>query len=62
MREIVFLNQGAVTVESHNQLRNYLSNRESKKAIRNHPSIHTIIIIRAMHLMIGNQIRASDVY
>ena len=55
------LNQGAVTVELHNQLKNYLSNRDSIRAIINNPSIHTTLRISVLNVMVGNQIRASDV-
>ena len=61
MREKHFLDQGAVTVEIHTQLINYLSNIESKRAIINHPSIHESLIISVMNVMVGNQIHASDV-
>ena len=40
---------------------NSLRNRESKKAIRNHPLIHETLIISVMNVMVGNQIHASDV-
>ena len=60
MRENCFLNQRAVTVEVHTQLRNDLNNREMKKAIRNQPLIHGTLIISAMDVMIGNQICDSD--
>ena len=49
-------------MEVHNQLRNDLSNRERKMAIRNHASIHATIIISVMNITVGNQINASDVY
>ena len=55
------LNKIAVIVEVHTQLKNSLSKRESKRAIRNDPSIHATIIIIVMNVMVGNQIRASDV-
>ena len=61
IREQIFINQGAVTVEVCNQPRKYLSNREIKRAIRNFSSIHTTIIISLMNVTIENQIRASDV-
>ena len=61
MRDQIFLNQGAVTVEVHTQLRNALINIKRKKAIINHYSIHTTLIISAMNITAGNQIRASDV-
>ena len=61
MKKQIFLNQVAFTVEVHDQLRNVLSNTERKKAIRNHPLIHAIIIIYAMNLTVRNQINASDV-
>ena len=38
-----------------------LINALINKAIRNHPLIHTTIIIIIMNITIGNQIRASDV-
>ena len=40
-----FLNQGAVTVEVHTHLKNTLRNSKRGKAIRNHLSIHTTLII-----------------
>ena len=60
MREI-FLNKCAVTVDVQNQWKNYLSNREMKRDIKNHPSIHATLIISVLNVMAGNQIRASDV-
>ena len=48
-------------MEVHIKFINALSNRESKKAIRNHPSIHTTLIISGMNATARNQIRASDV-
>ena len=57
----LFLNQGAVPVEDQTQLKNSLSNREKIRAIINHPSIHATQIIRVLNIMVGNQIRASDV-
>ena len=62
MREQTFLNQGAVTVEVHTQLRNALNKSEIKKAIRNHPLIHGTLIISVMNIRVGNQICDSDVY
>ena len=61
MREKVFLDQGAVTVEVHTQLINYLRKSEGGKSIRNHPSIHATPIISIMKVTVGNQERASDV-
>ena len=57
----VLINQGAVTVEVHTQLRNYLSNRKNKNAIRNHPSIHATLIIKIMNVKVANKISALDV-
>ena len=62
MRDNFFINQGVVTVEVHTQLKNASSNIEMVRVIINHPSIHVTIIIRVMNIMVGNQIRASDVY
>ena len=56
-----FLNQGAVTVEVHSEMKNYSSNREIIRSIRNHPSINATLIISVLNVMVGNQIRASDV-
>ena len=56
-----FLNKGEVTVEVHTQMIKYLSNRESKRAIRNHPSVHATLIISVINTTVGNQIHASDV-
>ena len=56
-----FLNQGAVTVEIYNQLRNTLRNSESKKSIRNQPLIHATKIISTINIRVRNQIHASDV-
>ena len=56
-----FLNQYAVTLEVHNQLRNYSRKSERENSIRNHPSIHGNIIISAMNVTDRNHIRASDV-
>ena len=61
MRENFFLNQGAVNVEFRTQNRDYLGNIESIRAIRNHPSIHTTLIISIINVMVRNQICASDV-
>ena len=55
----IFLNKGAVAVKVQTQLRNGLSNSERKKATRNHPLIHAILIIGVMNIMVRNQIRAS---
>ena len=55
------LNPGAVTVEDHNQLRNALSNRDTKRAKRNHLSSHATLIIIILNTMVGNKIRALDV-
>ena len=60
MRGETLLNQGAVTVEVHTQLINDSKTRERKKAIINHPLIHATLIISAMNITVGNQIRASD--
>ena len=49
-------------MEIHTQLRNELSNRESKKAIRNQPSIRATLIISVMNVMGRKQIHASNVY
>ena len=62
MREKKFLNQGAVTVEVHTQLINYLINSKMKNAIKNYPLIHKTLIIRVMNITVGNLICASDVY
>ena len=56
------LNQGALTVKVHTQLRSDLRNRESKRATRKHPSIHATLIIRVMDVTAENQIRDSYVY
>ena len=61
MREKNSLNKGAVTDDIHNQLRNDLRNMESKRAIRNRPSIHATLIINIMNVTVRNQIRSSDV-
>ena len=61
MREQIFLNQGAVTVEVHTQMKSYSSNRESIRAIINHPSIHTTLIISVLNVMFGNKICTLDV-
>ena len=57
----MFLNEGAVTVDGHKQLKNDLTTRERIRAIRNHPSINATLIISVLNVMVGNQIRASDV-
>ena len=49
-------------MEVHTQLKNDLNNRKSKKAIRNHLLIDGAIIISVMNIIVGNQIRASNVY
>ena len=54
------LNQGAVTVEFHNQLKNAFNNREKERSIRNHPSIHATLIISVLNVTVGNQICVSD--
>ena len=56
-----FLNYGAVTDEDHTQLRSDLINRERKRDIRNHLSIHETLIISLMNATVRNQIRPSDV-
>ena len=56
-----FLNQGAVTVEVHTQLRDALNNTERRKATRKHLSIHATLIISVLNVMVGNPILASDV-
>ena len=61
MRDQIFLNKGAFTVEVHTQLGNALINRKSKKDIRNHPLIHVTRIIIVMNITVRNQIRASNV-
>ena len=61
MKKQLFLNQGAVNAEVHTYLSNYLSNRESKKAIRNHHLIHATLIISIRNITAGNQICASAV-
>ena len=61
MREQLFLNQGAVTVEVHTQLRNALNNGKSKNAIINHYLIYTTLIISVMNVTVGDQIHDSDV-
>ena len=38
-----------------------LNNSERKKTIRNHPFIHTTIIISITNIMVGKKICASDV-
>ena len=55
-----FLNYGAVTDEDHTQLRSDLINRERKRDIRNHLSIHKTLIISVMNVMVGNQICFLD--
>ena len=60
--DIFFLNQGAVTVEAHTQLKNTLSNRERIKEKINHHSICATLTISVNNVMVRNQIRASDVY
>ena len=52
MRDNYFCNQGAVTVEVHTQLINYLSNIESKTDIKKYPSIHTTLIISVMNVTV----------
>ena len=54
MRDQNFLNNGAVTVEFHTQLRNALNNSERKQDIINHPLIHRTLIIIAINVMVGN--------
>ena len=56
------INQGAVTVEYHNQLKNVLRNRERIRAIRKHPLIHATLIISVLNVMVGDQIRVLDEY
>ena len=56
-----FFNPYAFTVEFNTQLKNDLNNRKSKKAIRNHLLIHSALVIGVMNLIVGNQIRASNV-
>ena len=41
--------------------KNYLNNIKGKKYIRNHPLIHSALIIIVMNVTSGNQICASDV-
>ena len=48
-------------MEVHTQLKNYLRNSESEKAIINDPSIYTNLIIILMNIKIGKQLRAPDV-
>ena len=57
----IFLNQGAVPVEYHTQLKHYLGSRESERAILNHPSKQTILIIIVLNVTVENQMHASDV-
>ena len=61
MREQNLVNQGASTVEAHTQLRNSLSNSESKKDIRNQPLIQSTLIIGVLNATVRNQIHDSDV-
>ena len=57
-----FLNQGAVTVEDHTQLKNNLSNSESIRSIRHDPSTNATIIMSALNVKVGSHILSSDVY
>ena len=61
MRDQIFLNQGAHTMEVHTQPRNALINRETKRYILNQPKTLATIIIIIMDVKFVNQIRASDV-
>ena len=61
MRGKISLNKGALTVEVHTQLINYLNNSKSKNAIIKHPLIHATLIISVMNATVVNQICASDV-
>ena len=61
MRREILINQGTITVDVHNRLRNALNNRESKKDKKNHHSIHTTLIISVMYGMVRNKRRDSDV-
>ena len=61
MIERIFLDQGAVTVDIQNQLRNALRKSKGIKCIINNPLIQTTIIISIMDIIVRNQIRASDV-
>ena len=61
MREQIFLNQGAVTVEVHTQMRDYSSNSERINDIINHPLIHATLIKIVLNVTVGDQINASDV-
>ena len=55
------LNQGAVTVEYHTQLKGSLSNRETVKEIRNQTSFHATLIISILNIMVRKKILTSDV-
>ena len=61
MRKTDLLNKGAFTVDVHTQMRNFLSNSERKKALRNQPLIHATLIISVMNITVRNQICVSDV-
>ena len=61
MRDQIFLNQGAHTMEVHTQTRNALINRETKRYILNQPKTLATIIIIIMDVKFVNKIRASDV-
>ena len=53
-REYILINQGAVTVDFHTPMRNYLSNRESKRGIKNHLLIQENLTISIMSAMDGS--------
>ena len=55
------INRGAVNVEIHTQPKNYLGNREMKRAIINHPLLHGTLIISVTIVTAKKQISASDV-
>ena len=61
MGEKTFLNQGALTVEVHPQLRYALIKSKMEEDIRNHRLIHATLIISKINVMVGNQMHASDV-
>ena len=51
---IFFLNQGAVTVKVHTDLKSDLRNRKRKRALGNHPSTNATLIIRVLNTTAGN--------
>ena len=50
----ILLNQGAVTVEVHTKLKNALSNKEGIRAIINHLSINSTLIISMLNITVRN--------